>query len=224
MVLDFEKLPVYENNCIVITENNLLKILYIFKADSRFKFRVLLDIVVIDIPHKKNRFIIKYLLLSMLRARLILSIEVNEFSKLESVTSIFSSSNWMEREVWDFFGIFFLNHNDLRHILLDYGFESFPLRKDYSLVGDRESFFNDKTKVVVQRPISLMQEYRNFYFSDNWEDWVVVENDGLESNFDLSREEFFDSLIELSVEATKEEGYFEYSARFFKFLWVFKKN
>ena len=89
-------------------------------------------------------------------------------SPMESVTDLFSGASWLEREVWDLFGVFFFKHNDLRRILTDYGFEGHPLRKDFPLTGFLEVYYDDTTKKILYEPVSLVQEYRNYDFTNPW--------------------------------------------------------
>ena len=100
--------------------------------------------------------------------RISLNIEIGEFSSIETLSFIFKSANWLEREVWDLFGIFFLNHPDLRRILTDYGFEGFPLRKDFPLVGFIEIRFDDEKKCILYEPSNFSQELRSFSFLNPW--------------------------------------------------------
>ena len=121
------------------------------------------------IQKKKKRFEVSYHLLSILyNSRINVTTSVDEITPLDSVTSIFSSADWLEREVWDMFGIFFFNHNDLRRILTDYGFRGHPLRKDFPLTGYVEVRYDDIQKRVVTEKVSLSQDYRIFTFNSNW--------------------------------------------------------
>ncbi len=118
-------------------------LLYFFKKSTFFQLKNLVDIVVIDYPGKSYRFLIKFLILSVnLNLRLNLNFCFSEFFPIMSIKSIFHSSNWLEREIWDFYGVYFLFNNDLRRLFLDYGFEGYPFRKDFPLYGYYELFYN----------------------------------------------------------------------------------
>ena len=143
---------------------------YFFKNDSSTKFRQLVDITAVDYPEKNLRFKLIYLLLSHeLNSRIILSYYINENEVIPSITEIFPSANWMEREVFDMYGIKFKNHPDLRRILTDYNFEGFPLRKDFPLTGHNEVRYNEDQKKVIYEPVKLEQNYRNFDYESPWE-------------------------------------------------------
>jgi len=101
--------------------------------------------------------------------RIIINISIDEKEIVPSVTKIFPSANWMEREVFDMYGISFKDHPDLRRILTDYGFDGYPLRKDFPLTGHTEVRYNEDKKKVVSEPVKLDQEYRNFDFESPWE-------------------------------------------------------
>jgi NADH:ubiquinone oxidoreductase subunit C len=129
----------------------------------------LIDIAVYDMLSKPFRFVIVYSLLSSCFSyRLRLVTKVKDLGLLLSVASIYTSAKWSEREVWDFFGIYFLLNNDLRRILTDYGFRGYPLRKDFPLVGYVESFYDDSRYRVVYKPVELAQEFRSFNFQTPW--------------------------------------------------------
>mgnify|MGYP001471601854 CR=1 FL=1 len=130
----------------------------------------LIDIAGVDYPDNERRFQLIYLFLSHehnLRIKLL--IHFNENQQINSVTKIFPSANWMEREVFDMYGIKFKNHPDLRRILTDYGFKGHPLRKDFPLTGFDEVRYSEKEKKVVYEPVKLEQNYRNFDFESPWE-------------------------------------------------------
>jgi len=123
----------------------------------------------VDYPEKKNRFEVIYNLLSIsYNSRITVSVSVDEKTPIDSVTPIFSGADWLEREVWDMFGIFFLGHKDLRRILTDYGFKGHPLRKDFPLTGYVEVRYSDSEKRVITEEVSLTQDYRTFIFDNNW--------------------------------------------------------
>tara|TARA_B100000579_G_scaffold388750_1_gene362100 strand:- start:39 stop:635 length:597 start_codon:yes stop_codon:yes gene_type:complete len=149
---------------------NLLDVLVFLKNNSFARFRQLVDITAVDYPEEKKRFKIIYLLLSHeFNNRVILSYSINENEVIPSITQIFPSSNWMEREVFDMYGIKFKDHPDLRRILTDYNFEGFPLRKDFPLTGHNEVRYNEEEKKVIYEPVKLEQNYRNFDYESPWE-------------------------------------------------------
>ena len=149
---------------------DLLDVLVFLKNNSSTKFRQLVDITAVDYPEEKQRFKIIYLLLSHeFNNRIILSYSINENEVIPSITQIFPSSNWMEREVFDMYGINFKDHPDLRRILTDYSFEGFPLRKDFPLTGHNEVRYNEEEKKVIYEPVKLEQNYRNFDYESPWE-------------------------------------------------------
>ena len=130
----------------------------------------LIDIIVSDNPKDKQRFIVRYALLSeKFNYRLYLVTKTKELMPLLSVQYIFNSSNWLEREIWDLFGIFFLLHSDLRRILTDYGFSCHPLRKDFPVTGFSEIVYDDSQKRVIKRSLELAQEYRYFDYNSSWD-------------------------------------------------------
>lgn len=151
------------------TPENLVSLLSFLKNNTFNQFKVLSDIIAYDIPGKQKRFTVIYSLLSVqYNTRLSVIVHTDELTALPSVCSVHSGAAWLEREVWDLFGIFFYNHPDLRRILTDYGFEGHPLRKDFPLTGFVEIFYDDTKKRVVYEPVSLAQEYRNFNFKNPW--------------------------------------------------------
>ena len=150
-------------------ENLYSTILYL-KTNDKCRFKQLIDITAVDYPEKEKRFKIVYLLLSHENnLRILISIDIDEKTTVPSITKIFPSANWMEREVFDMYGISFKDHPDLRRILTDYGFEGHPLRKDFPLTGHTEVRYSEKHKKVISEPVKLDQEYRNFDFESPWE-------------------------------------------------------
>ena len=147
--------------------NNVIKFL---KSDDRCKFSQLIDIAGVDKPSEVKRFSLIYLLLSHefnFRVKILINFETEK--KISSITKIFSSANWMEREVFDMYGIRFKDHPDLRRILTDYNFKGHPLRKDFPLTGFNEVRYSEKDKKVIYEPVKLEQSYRDFDFSSPWE-------------------------------------------------------
>ena len=134
------------------------------------KFRQLIDITAVDYPEKEKRFNMVYLLLSHeLNLRIHIDYNISEKEIPSSVTSVYPSANWMEREIFDMYGINFKDHPDLRRILTDYGFEGYPLRKDFPLTGHTEVRYSEEKKKVIYEPVKLEQNYRNFDYSSPWE-------------------------------------------------------
>ncbi len=153
-----------------IDSDKLVEVLLFLKNSNSTKFRQLIDITAVDYPEESKRFKLTYLLLSHeINCRIILSYSINENELIPSITEIFPSANWMEREVFDMYGIKFKDHPDLRRILTDYNFEGYPLRKDFPLTGHNEVRYNENTKKVVYEPVKLEQNYRNFDYESPWE-------------------------------------------------------
>jgi len=151
-------------------ENELLNVIQFLKSNNKLKFRQLIDIAGVDYPEDEKRYKLIYLLLSHennLRLKVQINFEVAK--KIPTLTKIFPSANWMEREVFDMYGIEFIDHPDLRRILTDYNFEGFPLRKDFPLTGFNEVRYSEKEKKVIYEPVKLEQNYRNFDFESPWE-------------------------------------------------------
>ncbi len=159
-----------EELSIEISQNDLIEVLQFLKSNEKLKFRQLIDLAGVDYPDEEKRFQLVYLLLSHennLRVKIILQFSINE--AINSITKIFPSANWMEREVFDMYGIKFKNHPDLRRILTDYGFKGHPLRKDFPLTGFNEVRYSEKDKKVIYEPVKLEQNYRKFDFESPWE-------------------------------------------------------
>ena len=150
--------------------SEITEVIKFLKLDNRFKFKQLIDIAAIDYPNEEKRFELVYLLLSIENnARVKISIKLETNEKIPSIVKIFPSANWMEREIFDMYGIKFINHPDLRRILTDYNFKGHPLRKDFPLTGFNEVRYSEKEKKVIYEPVKLEQNYRNFDFSSPWE-------------------------------------------------------
>ena len=155
---------------IQIDKDDLIETTLFLKTNKDTKFRQLIDVTVVDYPEQTQRFKVVYLFLSHeFNQRIILSYFINENEVIPSLTSIFPAANWMEREVFDMYGVHFNNHPDLRRILTDYGFEGHPLRKDFPLTGNIEVRYNEDQKKVVNEPVKLEQNYRNFDYESPWE-------------------------------------------------------
>jgi len=155
---------------VTINSEDILDVILLLKTNKNLKFRQLIDITVVDYPDNQKRFKIVYLLLSHeFNQRIILSYFINENEKISSLTKIFPAANWMEREIFDMYGIKYSNHPDLRRILTDYGFEGHPLRKDFPLTGYNEARYSEDEKKVIYEPVKLEQNYRNFDYESPWE-------------------------------------------------------
>ena len=150
--------------------NDLIEVVQFLKSSDKCKFRQLIDIAGVDYPEKDERFQLVYLFLSHennIRIKILIKLQPNH--SISSLTKIFPSANWMEREVFDMYGIKFKNHPNLRRILTDYGFKGHPLRKDFPLTGFNEVRYSEKEKKVIYEPVKLEQNYRNFDFESPWE-------------------------------------------------------
>ena len=164
-----------ESNILVFSNNRMacsvLPMLLVAKKTNKdIKFRQLIDITVVDYPEETQRFKVVYLFLSHeFNQRMILSYFINENEVISSLTPVFPSANWMEREVFDMYGVNFKDHPDLRRILTDYGFEGHPLRKDFPLTGHTEVRYSEEQKKVINEPVKLEQNYRNFDYESPWE-------------------------------------------------------
>jgi len=169
-ILPIISYTIYKNElCINIPSNKIIPIIFFLKNHTNSQFKMLSDICAVDYINKKQRFEIIYNLLSIrFNNRLKIKIAINELQPVDSIANIYKNADWSEREVWDMFGIFFLNHPDLRRILTDYGFEGHPLRKDFPLSGFLEVYYNELKKRVVYEPINLSQQYRLFEFNSPW--------------------------------------------------------
>ena len=155
---------------IEINENDLIEVVQFLKSNENCKFKQLIDIAGVDYPENDKRFQLVYLFLSHennFRVKLSIRFQVSQI--IHSLTKIFPSANWMEREVFDMYGVKFKNHPDLRRILTDYGFKGHPLRKDFPLTGFNEVRYSEKDKKVIYEPVKLEQNYRNFDFESPWE-------------------------------------------------------
>ena len=174
------------NELLIETDvENLFNIVQFLKSNDNCKFRQLIDIAGIDFPERDKRFRLVYLFLSHennLRIKVSINFEIKK--KVSSITKIFPSANWMEREVFDMYGIQFANHPDLRRILTDYGFKGHPLRKDFPLTGFNEVRYSEKNKKVVYEPVKLEQNYRNFDFESPWEGTKYIKEINKKTNND----------------------------------------
>ena len=155
---------------LTIDTQDLIDVSLFIKSNEKTKFRQLIDITVVDYPENIQRFKVVYLFLSHeFNQRIILTYLINENEVIPSLTSVFPAANWMEREVFDMYGVKFKDHPDLRRILTDYGFEGHPLRKDFPLTGHTEVRYSEEQKKVIKEPVKLEQNYRNFDYESPWE-------------------------------------------------------
>tara|TARA_Y100001970_G_scaffold267082_1_gene356560 strand:- start:739 stop:1347 length:609 start_codon:yes stop_codon:yes gene_type:complete len=166
-----------------IDNDDLIDVCLFIKSNKNTKFRQLIDITVVDYPENNKRFKIVYLFLSHeFNQRIILNYFINENELIPSLTSIYPSANWMEREVFDMYGVKFKDHPDLRRILTDYGFEGYPLRKDFPLTGHTEVRYSEDKKKVINEPVKLEQNYRNFDYESPWEGTKYIKNQSPKNN------------------------------------------
>ena len=153
-----------------IDREDLIDVILFLKNNENTKFRQLIDITAVDYPQKDKRFKLVYMFLSHeYNSRLVLEYFINEDEIVPTITNIYPASNWMEREVFDMYGVKFKDHPDLRRILTDYGFEGYPLRKDFPLTGHNEVRYSEDQKKVIYEPVKLEQNYRNFDYESPWE-------------------------------------------------------
>lgn len=165
--------------CVTINRKGIVPFLIVLRDDKDLKFRQLVDITAVDFPDRGERFEVVYNLLSLTKnARIRIKFSASENTPVDSVTSVFSSAGWMEREVWDFFGIYFNNNPDLRRILTDYGFEGHPLRKDFPLTGYVELRYDEELRRVVYEPVKLQQDFRVFDYLSPWEGMTDIQLPG----------------------------------------------
>ena len=152
-----------------IDSEDLVSVVLFLKTNKDTKFRQLIDITSVDYPENSKRFKMVYLFLSHeFNQRILVNYSINENELIPSLTKIFPASNWMEREVFDMYGVKFKDHPDLRRILTDYGFEGHPLRKDFPLTGHTEVRYSEEQKKVIIEPVKLEQNYRNFDYESPW--------------------------------------------------------
>jgi NADH-quinone oxidoreductase subunit C len=155
---------------VVVSRPAIVKVLKTLRDDPDFRFTVLVDLCGVDWPEREQRFDVVYHLLSLTQnQRLRVKVMTDEDTPVPSVTGVFSSAGWYEREAWDLYGILFSDHPDLRRILTDYGFEGHPLRKDFPLTGFVEVRYDEEQKRVVYEKVKLTQDYRSFDFLSPWE-------------------------------------------------------
>ena len=160
-----------------IEVEDLSSTILFLKTNEKCRFKQLIDITAVDYPEKEKRFKMVYLLLSHEKNhRVLVDMYVKEKEIVSTLTSIFPSANWMEREVFDMYGIEFKDHPDLRRILTDYGFKGHPLRKDFPLTGHNEVRYSEDEKKVIYENVKLEQNYRNFDYESPWEGTKYIKN------------------------------------------------
>ncbi|PYE45935.1 NADH dehydrogenase subunit C [Rhizobium sp. PP-F2F-G20b] len=158
------------------TGESIVELLTFLRDDARCGFINIIDVCGVDYPARSQRFDVVYHLLSPKQnLRIRVKVATSEEEPVPSICSVFPGADWFEREAYDMYGILFTGHPDLRRILTDYGFEGYPLRKDFPLTGYVEVRYNDEAKRVVYEPVELKQEFRNFDFLSPWEgtDYVL---------------------------------------------------
>ena len=166
-----------------IESKDLIDVTLFIKSNENTKFRQLIDVTVVDYPESTQRFKIVYLFLSHeFNQRIILSYLIGENEVIPSLTSIYPAANWMEREVFDMYGVKFKDHPDLRRILTDYGFEGHPLRKDFPLTGHVEVRYSENQKKVINEPVKLEQNYRNFDYESPWKGTKYIKEQRIKDN------------------------------------------
>jgi len=149
--------------------SRLYRQLQFMRKEARFRFEILTDLFAVDRYTSKKRFQLHYVLVSIRNmVRLKVTTLIKEFASIPSICELYSSANWLERECWDMFGLFFRNHCDLRRLLTDYGFSGFPLRKDFPVVGYFEINYDDEQRHIILHPVKMTQDFRTFVFRTPW--------------------------------------------------------
>jgi NADH-quinone oxidoreductase subunit C len=155
---------------LTVPAGEIVTVLNFLRNDMRCRFEVLIDICGVDWPQRANRFDVVYHLLSpRLNQRVRIKVHADDETPVPSAIPVFPAANWYEREAFDMYGILFSGHPDLRRLLTDYGFQGYPLRKDFPLTGYVEVRYDDEAKRVVYEPVKLVQEFRSFDFESPWE-------------------------------------------------------
>lgn len=149
--------------CLYVAPTGLSQVLHFLRDHTNSQFKSMMDITAVDFPSRENRFEVVYNMLSMkYNGRIRVKTYASESSPVPSAVPLFNGANWLERETYDMYGVFFTGHPDLRRILTDYGFEGHPLRKDFPLTGYVEVRYDEEKKRVVTEPVELAQAFRNF--------------------------------------------------------------
>ncbi len=168
--LSFRVKVEYGELMVLTDRQSLLDVLTFLKEDIKCQFKMLVDLCGVDYPERAERFDVVYNLLSLRHnTRIRVKVTTDEQTPIPSVTELYKTAGWFEREAWDMYGIFFSDHPDLRRLLTDYGFEGHPLRKDFPLTGFVEVRYDEEEKRVVYEPVKLTQDFRTFDFLSPWE-------------------------------------------------------
>ena len=176
-VLSFEVIK--EELIIYVRRESVVNVMTFLRDDASCLFKQLIDVTAVDFPERPERFEVVYQLLSLKHnIRIRVKLATDENTPVESVSGVFSSANWFERETWDMYGVMFANHPDHRRILTDYGFDGHPLRKDFPLTGYVELRYDQDLKRVVYEPVKLTQDFRRFDFLSPWEGMTDIQLPG----------------------------------------------
>ena len=166
---------------VTVPAHEIVPVMTFLRDNRPCLFRCLIDICGVDYPERARRFEVVYHLLSLVHnLRVRIKVETDEQSPVPSIVGVFPAAGWFEREVWDMYGVMFSDHPDLRRILTDYGFEGFPLRKDFPMTGYVEVRYSEEEKRVVYEPVKLTQDFRTFDFMSPWEGAKYVLDDDVE--------------------------------------------
>jgi len=161
-----------------VERDAVVEVMRFLRDDAKCQFKLLVDVCGVDWPDRVERFDVVYNLLSLkLNQRIRIKVSTDEDTAVPSVTSVFSTAGWFEREAWDLYGILFSGHPDLRHILTDYGFQGHPMRKDFPLTGYVQVRYDEEQKRVIYEPVKLTQEFRGFDFLSPWEGMTTLPGD-----------------------------------------------
>ena len=174
---------IFNQLAINVDIEDIISTILFLKTNEKCKFKQLVDITAVDYPQREKRFKIVYLLLShQNNLRIIININIDEKESIPTITKIFPSANWMEREVFDMYGISFRDHPDLRKILTDYDFVGYPLRKDFPLTGHTEVRYSEEKKKVISEDVKLDQKYRDFDSESPWEGTQYIKENLIKKN------------------------------------------
>lgn len=169
---DVKSIEIINNELVCeIKKDRLLKFVEYIKDNNQCLFKQLVDITAVDYPSLENRFVVVYHFLSLIHNfRIRIKVSLAEFEPIESLTYLYHNADWLERELWDMFGVYVVNHNDLRRILTDFGFDGNPLKKDFPLTGFSEVAYDELSDKVIYKPVELMQTFRDFSYRNPWMD------------------------------------------------------
>ena len=166
---------------VTVPAHEIVPVMTFLRDNRPCLFRCLIDICGVDYPERPRRFEVVYHLLSLVHnLRVRVKVQTDEQTPVPSIVGVFPAAGWFERETWDMYGVMFSDHPDLRRILTDYGFEGFPLRKDFPLTGYVEVRYSEEEKRVVYEPVKLTQDFRKFDFMSPWEGAKYVLDDDVE--------------------------------------------